>query len=578
MFALVRLKRRDNNLLPMDNPPTPHAAAPPDLLFPVVGIGASAGGLEAYSQLLRYLPADTGMAYVLVQHLDPTHPSHLVELLTKVSRLPVVEAHHHQPIQPDHVYIIPPDALLTIDQGTLHLQPRPEGRGLFMPVDAFLSSLAEERGRLAIGVILSGTGSDGTLGIKAIKAEGGITFAQDSTAPHEGMPRSAISSACVDFVLPPEGIARELLRVSRHPYVHGGRAGSDPAMPARDEESLATLFQLLRKGTRVEYVNYKRSTILRRIQRRLLLHRLDRLEDYLRFLNDHPEELAALHQDLLIHVTRFFRDPQTFDALAATVFPDLAKHGPPEEALRIWVPGCSTGEEVYSLAIRLLEFLGHGAAARPIKIFATDISDLALERARTGRYLENIRTDVSEDRLQRFFVREEAGYQIVKGIRDLCVFARHDMTGDPPFSNLDLISCRNVLIYLAPVLQKRVLPIFHYALKDHGFLLLGGSETIGTLTDLFSPVDARHRIYARKAARSRLLFDFTTGEQTFGRPLRVRGAGQETVSGPDIQRETDRLVLARYAPPGVVVNEDMEILQTRGQTGPSWRCLPERQA
>jgi two-component system CheB/CheR fusion protein len=534
--------------------------------FPIVGIGASAGGLEAFSQLLARLPAKTGMAFVLVQHLDPKHESHLAPLLAKVARMPVLEASDNLAVTPDHIYVIPRNTVLSIARGILHLAPRGEDRGHHLPIDFFFRSLAEDRGSQAVGAVLSGTGSDGTFGVTAIKANGGITFAQDGTAQHGGMPRSAINCGAVDLVLAPEGIADELVRIGKHPYVNGGHAPVVVGETAPAADGLAQLFRLLRGATRVDYGNYKRSTVLRRIERRLVLHRFERLEDYATYAKEHPDELQALHQDLLIHVTRFFRDPDVFESLGASVFPAMIKDRSPETPVRIWVPGCSTGEEVYSLAIQLLEALGDGAGVSPAKVFATDVSEPTLDRARAGRYLENIVEDVSPERLRRFFIEEKGGYRVHKALRDLCIFAQHDMTRDPPFSSLDLISCRNVLIYLGAPLQKRVLPLFHYALRDRGILVLGSSETIGAPSELFTVVDPHLKIYAKKATSSRVLFDFPPGDTQEPWLARVERT-QEAVNGPDLQREVDRAVLARYAPPGVVIDEAGEILQFRGQTG-----------
>ncbi len=560
-------------------PPVPLLTAVPTLS--VVGIGASAGGLEAYSKLLHALPADTGMAFVLIQHLDPVHESRLVELIARTCEMPVSEACDLQVVEPNHVYVIAPNTYLTIQSGILRLSPRNTGPenaphasrdgGRFTPVDRFFASLAESCHGRAIGVVLSGTGSDGTLGIKSIKSEGGITFAQDSSAPHDGMPRAAIHSECVDFILSPEKIAQELIRISQHPLVANN---TGPNVAAQDEESLQTLFRLVLHATRIDYAHYKQTTIMRRVQRRLILHRIDGLPEYLKFIEAHPEELTELHKDLLIHVTRFFRDRQAFDALAAKVFPVLMKDRPADAPLRIWVAGCSTGEEVYSLAIRLLEYLGERASKTPIKLFATDVSEHALEKARTGKFPSSITADVSADRLRQYFVQTETGYQIQKSIRDLCVFARHDMTRDPPFSGLDLISCRNVLIYLGPMLQKRVMPVFHYALSERGFLLLGGSESIGMLTDLFAVVDSQQKIYSKKATSGRVLLDFPGNNLSPGlMPVPLDRAGG-VISGMEIQREADRVVLAQYAPVGVVVNEDLEILQSRGQTSPFLSLSP----
>jgi two-component system CheB/CheR fusion protein len=547
-------------------------------IFPVVGIGASAGGLEAFSHMLAHLPARCGMAFVFVQHLDPVHTSELAELLGRAAHMPVTQVTDGTPIEVNSVYVIPPNANMIMEDGALRLLPRDAQRGPPMPVDHFLLSLAKERGGRAIGVILSGTGTDGTLGLKAVKAEGGVTFAQDHSARYDGMPRSAVVAGCVDFVLPPEGIAANLVRIGQHPYINGGAAaGQEAARPAGDEseETLHKLLTQVRQLTGVDFGLYKRGTVLRRIQRRMVLRHLEQLEDYVHYIQDHPDEAQALYEDVLIHVTSFFREPEVFQTLKTKVFPTLAQGDFAEHPIRLWVPGCSTGEEVYSLAIALLEFLADtNQQQRPIKIFGTDVSDKAVDRARSGRYPENIAKDVDADRLRRYFTRLPGEYQISKNIRDLCVFARQDVTRDPPFSGMDLISCRNVLIYLGSALQKRVLPIFHYALKDTGFLLLGSSETIGLFSELFNVVDNKHRIYARKSGHSRLLFDFTAPEVARSQPGGGPRPEAHVLSGLDLQREADRLVLTQYAPAGVVVNNDLDIVQSRGQTGPFLELAP----
>lgn len=548
---------------PPDNvaPPAPVPAAD---AFPIVGVGASAGGFEAFNQLLQHLPANCGLAVVLVQHLDPTHASSLVGLLAKACPMPVQQVTDATLVEIDHVYVMPPNTDMVIRKGVLRLTPRTEPRGMHLPIDTFLHSLAEDCDSRAIGVILSGTASDGTLGLKAIKAEGGITFAQDETAKFDGMPRSAITAGYVDFVLPPAAIAVELLKIARHPYVNHGDTS---AAPEQAEDALNGLFRVLRKLTGVDFAAYKRATLQRRIQRRMVVNQMARLDEYVQFVKDRPAEAQALFEDILIHVTSFFRDPETFDALRNSVWPALMNDRPSEKAIRIWVPGCSTGEEVYSLAISLLEFLGDKAGRTPIKIFGTDISEPAIDKARAGKYLANIAAHVSPERLRTFFVSVDGEYQINKTIRDLCVFARQDMVRDPPFSHMDLISCRNVLIYLGPELQKRVLPLLHYALDDPGYLLLGTSETVGAFTDLFTMVDAKQKIYVRKATPSRLAIDFVASERPSVEYPASGVTGIHALSGIDVQKEADRLVLSRYAPTGVVINEEFEIIQFRGQTG-----------
>ncbi|HLA85166.1 MAG TPA: CheR family methyltransferase, partial [Thermoguttaceae bacterium] len=422
----------------------------------------------------------------------------------------------------------------------------------------------------AIGVVLSGTGSDGALGLKAIKAGGGITLAQDEeTARYSGMPHAAVATGQVDLVLPPDGIAKELARIVRHPHL-------SPAVDRRKEpaalgapEALQKIFFLLRQATGVDFSQYKQSTVERRIARRMIVHRLDSPGQYLKYLQKTPGEVLALFDDMLISVTGFFREPDTFDMLHERVLPEIFKDKGPESPIRIWVPGCATGEEPYSVAMALLEYMNQRGQHAPIQIFATDISETAIERARTGNYSDSIAGDVSEERLRRFFVRSGAGYQICKMVRDLCIFARQNVVKDPPFSNLDLLSCRNLLIYLGPSLQRRVIPTFHYALNPGGYLLLGRSETVGPFADLFSLIDREKKvpIYAKKMTATRLPPEMIRSEavvvpEDFDRPVVARAVAQR-----DLERDVDRLLLRHYAPPGVIVNQDMEILHFRGQTG-----------
>jgi two-component system, chemotaxis family, CheB/CheR fusion protein len=383
-------------------------------------VGASAGGLEAFRQLLKALPSDTGLALVLVQHLDPGHESMLAKLLSNATEMPVAEVKEGMVVEPNHVYVIPPNAIMGIVNGTLHLTGRGEPTAKYLPVDYFLHSLADDRGNRAIGVILSGTASDGTLGVKAIKSEGGITFAQDSnSAKYDGMPRSATASGCVDFVLPPEAIARELVRIGRHPYLR-----RQPPAPAGEpaveiDNDLRKIFIVLQRATGVDFTYYKYSTIKRRIARRMLLHKLESLEQYLRFLHENPAEPAALCEDILIHVTGFFREPEAFRALADRIFPEILDNKPPGEPIRIWVPGCSSGEETYSIAMVLLECMGDRISSTPIQVFGTDISEVSIERARAGVYSETNLSDVSPERLRRFFAKVEGGYRITKSLRTL---------------------------------------------------------------------------------------------------------------------------------------------------------------
>ncbi|MFZ0883472.1 MAG: chemotaxis protein CheB [Candidatus Acidiferrales bacterium] len=542
--------------------------------FPVVGIGASAGGLEAFTELLRYLPEKTGMAYVLVQHLDPTHESVLQEILARSTKIPVTEVRNDDKIQPDHVYVIPANANMIIEDGMLRLVPREPPRSRNMPIDYFFRSLAESRGEQAIAVILSGTASDGTLGCGAVKTAGGITFAQDEkSAKYGGMPHSAVYSGCIDFVLPPKSIAQELVRIGRHPYV--ARAATDPkaASPlAGGTEQVHKLLAMLRQATGVDFAEYKQSTLQRRIKRRMVLHRLENIEDYLAYIKERPDELDELYRDVLINVTGFFRDPEAFEALRNVVFPAILQDRQTEQGpLRFWVPGCSTGEEAYSIAMVLTEFLWDHArksatSSKAVQIFATDISDTALDRARGGLYSEASVSEISPERLKRFFLKQSNGFQVNKSVREMCIFAKQNVAKDPPFSNLDLVSCRNLLIYLGPVLQRRVVPALHYALRPGGYLMLGGSESLGTFADQFSVVDKKSKIYRKKSAAARLATFFTP------QPYEYRRVGGTQVSKPaqsgiPIEKEVDRLLVNRFVPASVVVNDALEIIQFRGKTG-----------
>lgn len=545
----------------------PSAKQPENELL-VVGIGASAGGLEAFTDLLQHLPIDTGMAFVFVQHLDPRHKSNLPEILARSSEMPIAEVTDGLCLEGDHIYVVPANVDMAVLHGVLHLMPRPETRARYMPIDGFFRSLAEDQGAKAIGVILSGTGSDGALGLRAIKAEGGITMAQDQdSARYGGMPAAAVATGHVDFVLPPKVIAQELARIGRHPHVRLIQRAEAPEGVLAEPEAVQKVFIMLRRATGVDFTHYKRSTIERRISRRMVLHKIERLDHYVKYLQENPPEVNALFEDMLINVTGFFRDPATFDVLKKNVFPLVIRDKVPEAPIRVWVPGCSTGEEAYSIAIALLEFLGENEVQSPIQVFATDVSDAAIDKARAGKYPENIAADVSPGRLRRFFIGVESGYQISKTIRDMCVFAKQNVVKDPPFSQIDLLSCRNLLIYLGPELQKKVITAFHYALKPSGFLMLGTSETIGGFPELFSLVDRKQKIYSKKTAASRPPVDFAAGDWAPRGQAEAQKAPPAPLSAADLQRQADRYVLSRYAPSGVVIDEHLEILQFRGETG-----------
>ncbi|HEY2411542.1 MAG TPA: CheR family methyltransferase [Pirellulaceae bacterium] len=530
----------------------------------VVGVGASAGGLEAFSDLLRTLPSNPGFAIIFVQHITPTHESALATLLAATTEMPVVQPSEDTRVEADHVYVIAPNKNLTLRDGTLLVHPRPRDRTQYTPIDTLFHSLAKELGSNAVGVILSGTASDGVEGVHAIKAAGGAILVQDpDTAKQNGMPLAAMATGKVDLVLKAEEIGDELLRLVKRSPVRES--------PSRDGMSLESgqleqIFSLLRASSGVDFGNYKLPTVQRRIQRRMALHKVGSVDQYLTHLRENNQEVHQLYQDILIHVTRFFREPESFQSLAEETFSNILENRPSDAPVRIWVPACSTGEEPYSVAITLVEYLDHRSDSVPIQIFATDISETAIDQARAGLYPPSAVEDLPPERLRRFFTKTDGQYRVNKPIRDLCVFARQDLTRDPPFSKLDLIVCRNVLIYLSQAIQSRLISVFHYALKDTSYLMLGSAETIGAQTELFAVADKKHRIYRKKlvALPADVRFAFP-----YARPVSSRGQhGPDDVRGTsNVQAEVNRLILERYTPPGVVVNDELRILQFRGQTG-----------
>ena len=540
------------------------------LPFPVVGIGASAGGLEAVSGLLAALPAAPDMAFLLVQHLHPDHESLLAEILATKAPMPVTEVEDGETVARNHVYVIPPNTSLSIADGRLWLSGRQSAHGKHAPIDILFGSLAEDQAQNSIGIILSGAGSDGAQGIEAIHRAGGVTFAEDpriARFPH--MPRAAIETGCVDFVLPPAALAEALLRV-RQQHEKSGRAGSPfETVVAEDPKSLERIFQRLHTERGLDFSHYKRSTIDRRLARRMILNSIAGLSDYAEFLAENPSETEALAQDLLIRTTRFFRDPATFSGLVETVFPRLVQDRSPTDPVRIWVPGCASGEEVYSIAISLLEYLSERTKASPPQIFGTDVSDVAIDQARSGVFPQSIEDHVSSERLQRFFTKRDSRYRIAPSVRELCVFARHDVTSDPPMSQMDVVVCQNLLIYFDVVLQRQVVPCFHYSLKPRGFLVLGPSEAIGAFTDLFALVDKRCKIYQRLDASGRVGYGLRMGARR--PPTALRGAPIATLPPPltdteHLQRETEKLLLASFTPPCVLISEGFDVIYFHGET------------
>ena len=545
-----------------------------NLNFPIIGVGASAGGLEAVIQFLKRLPPDSGIAVVVIQHLDPKHESFTSEILGRATAMIVLEAQDGMRLQPDRVYVIPPNHFLSLSNGKLKLSPRKKILGLHLPINFFFSSLAEEVYEHAIGVILSGTASDGTQGLLAIKAQGGITFAQEPhSAKYAGMPQSAISAGAVDFVLTPQGIADEISRISHSTYlVANVSAPEEQNKNEASETTLNKIFTILRNRVQVDFTHYKRSTILRRLARRMLVIKSKDLESYASYLGSHPDESKALFADILIHVTDFFRDGDTLDSLKTSVLKKYFKNRDPRNAFRVWVAGCSTGEEAYSMAIMLLEYLDKISPQTTLQIFASDISENAIVKARTGLYGEII-PGISKNRLEKYFDKVSGGYRVKKAVRDTCVFSNHDLTRDPPFAKVDLISCRNVLIYFDDELQKRIFPIFHYSLNPGGILLLGKAENIGGFTNLFMAVDKVQKVFLKK--------DVKTPIKSYAHSLRntlikntepsvtsLREATKYILNQSELQKELDRIALKDYSPPSIVINDLMDILQVRGRTTP----------
>jgi len=537
--------------------------------FPIVGIGASAGGLAAFEAFFSGMPAqaDSGMAFVLVQHLAPDHKSILVELVKRYTCMQVFEVEDGMRVQPNCAYIIPPNRDMALLNGTLHLLEAVAQRGQRLSIDFFFRSLAQDQRERAICVVLSGSGSDGTQGVRAIKAEGGMAIAQnpDSTE-YDGMPRSAIGTGLIDYILPPAEMPPQLI-------AYAARALSkvthrEPLPTAKSDDVLKKIFVVLRSQTGHDFSQYKQNTVSRRVERRMAVHQIEQVEQYLRFLQETPAEVDSLFRDLLIGVTNFFRDREAFDALQQELSLVLAAK-PADSPLRIWATGCSTGEEAYSLAILLREQMDALKKTFKVQLFATDIDARAIDTARAGVYPASIAADVSPERLARFFSAEDGGYRIHKNIRDLLIFSEHDVIKDPPFSKLDLISCRNLLIYMGPELQRKLIPLFQYALNPSGLLLLGSSETVGDFVDLFAPVDRKAKLYKSQGDPSAFR------QPSFGRfSPRANdtsaGAGSMRPSaragGLPLRELLERALLSR-APVGALVNEQSDILYLHGQTG-----------
>ncbi len=576
--------------MPPDGPEIPRPetsdTVPRRLAPRVVGIGASAGGVEAFSRLLTALRPDSGAGFVLLSHLSPSHRSELARLFTPLTEMPVRDATDGAVVKSDHVYVLPANRTLTIADGRLHLAARDGAETQPTGIDQFFQSLAVDLGPGAVGVILSGTGSDGTAGLQAIKTRGGTTYAEDPVlAAYDGMPRSAVRSGAVDFVLPIEEIAHALGRAS-HPSPAASKAEetsqtgpvdesdddaglAGPAHSPAEAEALEQIIKILQTITDVDFHHYKRPSLARRIRHRMDEVGLGDFVDYLPRLRTDPDEVTALFDTVLIQVTGFFREPATFSALQSTVIPPLLTGRTAGTPLRAWVVGCATGQEAYSLAISFLEVeagLGLDALAR---VFATDLSEAGLVKARAGKYSNDDTAGLSPDRVRQFFVPVDHGVQVIKRLREMCVFARHDITRDPPFAQLDLVFCSNLLIYMDSVLQRRVLQNIHYALKPSGYLVLGPAETTAGVEGLFSPLDRKLKIFLRRHAPSRLhvSLDPPGGRAPFAKPAPPPAMPMQW-STAELQRAAERVFFAEYPTASVLVNSELEVLHFQGKTTP----------
>ncbi|RJQ41082.1 MAG: PAS domain-containing protein [Nitrospiraceae bacterium] len=544
-----------------------------DALFPVVGIGASAGGLEAFEQFFGSMPSDSGMAFALVSHLDPGHESMLTEILQRVTKMPVVEAKDQMKVEPNHVYVIPPNRDMTIFHMTLQVSIPEKSRGQRMPIDNLLRSLAEEQGENSIGIILSGTGSDGTLGLRAILGAGGVSFVQEpSTAKYDGMPSSAVQSNLATYVLPINKMTEQLMVYVKTLIQNKIR----PVFPKPVVASnLKKIMMTLRSRTGHDFSLYKQSTIKRRIERRMSVHNIEAMDVYARYLQEHPEEVHDLFKELLINVTSFFRDPEAFTVLKKEILPRLFEKKPDNYVFRVWSPGCSTGEEAFSLAMSFREYMDDIKQDFKVQIYGTDIDEEAIAAARSGVYPPNISIDVSQERLRRFFIKEDTGFRIKKDIREMVIFATQNVVKDPPFTKLDMLSCRNLLIYLEPELQNKLLPIFHYALKPGGILFLSSSEGIGSFHDFFVPLSKKWRLYETKkslvSARTAIAGNLAINTD---HSVRLPVEAALVMKGPNFAELTKMTLLQLYAPASVVTDEKGNVLYVHGDTGKYLRPAP----
>ncbi len=541
-------------------------AGPTSASFPIVGLGTSAGGLEALEHFLNHVPKNSGMAFVIVQHLDPTRKGIMPELLQRATGMKAIQVKDRTTVQPNGIYVIPPNKDMSILHGVLHLLDPVSPRGLRLPIDFFLRSLAQDQQERSIAVILSGMGSDGTLGLRAIKEKGGLVLVQDpATAKFDGMPRSAIDSGLADIVAPVDDLPGKILAyLQRAPLIHK----PEQALEDKANSALDKAIILLRAHTGNDFSLYKKNTFYRRIERRMGIHQISKIATYVRYLQENPQELDLLFKELLIGVTSFFRDPVAWAELRQTVLPQLIASRPDGHVLRAWVPGCSTGEEAYSLAMVFKEVMDKLGAKKKIKlqIFATDLDKDAIDKARQGAYPVNISADVSPAQLSRFFVKNDRGYRVAAEIREMVIFAPQNLIKDPPFTKLDILSCRNLLIYFAAEMQKKLIPLFHYSLTPGGVLFLGSAETVGNFTELFTPINNKSRIFRR--AESVVRKEPLEFPSSFAPPLPV-GTKERVAAVPHLSFQTmaNQLVLDHFAPPTVIVDDKGNILYVSGRTG-----------
>lgn len=533
--------------------------------FFIVGIGASAGGLETLNAFLSIMPSDSGMAFVIIQHLSPDYKSIMVSLLEKQTHMAVNQIEDGTKVLPNHIYLNPPGKNVAIFNRTLHLLDPARSSAINMPVDFFFRSLSEDLAEKAIGIILSGTASDGTLGIKAIKGEGGMAMVQQpDTAKYDGMPRSAVETGLIDYIVPVEKMPETLAQYVQHPFLELEKKSKLTDSPHKN--NMQKIFALIRSKTGHDFSQYKPNTISRRIERRLAVHQIKSLSDYILFIQKNPAEIETLFNNLVIGVTNFFRDPEAFKVLEQEVILSLLKDKAPDSTIRFWIAGCSTGEEAYSLAIIVSEIMEKIQKHFNVQIFATDIDPAAIDIARRGIYPENIGVDISPDRLRRFFTKNPDGFHVKKQIRDMIVFSTQNIIKDPPFSRLDLVSCRNLLIYMGRTLQKKIIPLFHYTLNPGGILFLGSSESIGEHTDLFKPSHSKLKIFIRGKSFTARGIDFPGKIYHDAQPRMIPDQESNLPTNPDVLAVIERTILDTYAPSGVLINDKYEILHFVGLT------------